>query len=119
MRVNVFSGITSTLFMVAAIALFDSGANSTFVVVLTIAISTTLISYLWIFPAVIKLRFSHKHVPRPYKFPGGDRGVLIGGGLVMFWIVLGSFTSVFPGILERPLDVERAFDTSLVGRSER
>jgi hypothetical protein len=23
------------------------------------------------------------------------------------------------GILERPLDVERAFDTSLVGRSER
>ena len=39
--------------------LFDSGANATFVVVLTIAISTTLISYLWIFPAVIKLRFSH------------------------------------------------------------
>jgi amino acid transporter len=118
-RVNVFSGITSTLFMVAAIALFDSGANSTFVVVLTIAISTTLISYLWIFPAVIKLRFSHKHVPRPYKFPGGDRGVLIGGGLVMFWIVLGSFTSVFPGILEDLFGIDYGFvDTWGVTRAK-
>jgi amino acid transporter len=77
--------------------------------VLTIAISTTLISYLWIFPAVIKLRFSHPHVPRPYKFPGCDRGVLIGGGFVVFWILIGSFTSVFPGVLEGIFGIDYDF----------
>jgi amino acid transporter len=99
-RVNVLSGVVSSAFMIAALAIFNGGANATFVVVLTIAISTTLISYLWIFPAVIRLRFTHAHVPRPYKFPGGTRGVVLGGGLVMFWITIGAFTSVFPGVLE-------------------
>jgi amino acid transporter len=108
-RVNVLSGVVSTAFMVAALAVFDGGANASFLVVLTIAISTTLISYLWVFPAVIRLRFSHSHVSRPYRFPGGDRGVLIGGGLVMFWIALGTFTSVFPGVLEGLFGIDYDF----------
>ena len=44
-RVNVMSGLVATAFCVAAIAFFHSGADSTFQVVLDIAISTTLISY--------------------------------------------------------------------------
>src|SRR3954451_19075333 len=50
-RVNVMSGIAATIFMVVAVAAFNGGQDSKFLVVLTIAISTTLISYLWIFPA--------------------------------------------------------------------
>jgi amino acid transporter len=100
-RVNVLSGVVSTLLMAAAVGLFDSGANATFVVVLTIAISTTLISYLWVFPAAIKLRWSHPEVPRPYRFPG-RAGMIVGGVLVMFWTSLGAFTSVFPGVFEQP-----------------
>src|SRR3954447_24654148 len=64
-RVNVMSGIVSTIFCFSAIAFFDSGADSTFAIVLTIAISTTLISYLWIFPAAWKLRHTHPNVNRP------------------------------------------------------
>jgi len=108
-RVNVLSGVVSTLFMAAAVGLFDSGANATFVVVLTIAISTTLISYLWVFPAAIKLRWSHPEVPRPYRFPGGSAGMIVGGVLVMFWTSLGAFTSVFPGVLERLFGVDYDF----------
>src|SRR5918912_4292660 len=55
-RVNVLSGITSSIFCIVAIAAFNGGAKPKFTVVLDIAISTTLISYLWIFPSVIKLR---------------------------------------------------------------
>jgi amino acid transporter len=99
-RVNTMSGIFATVFMIVAVASFNGGTDSKFVVVLTIAISTTLISYLWVFPAAMKLRFSHPHVRRPYRVPGGDRGMWIVGGLTTFWVALGSFVAVFPGTLE-------------------
>src|SRR4051812_8326481 len=53
-RVNIMSGVVSTLFMVAAQTLGDGGNNATFVVVLYLATSTTLLSYLLIFPAALK-----------------------------------------------------------------
>ena len=53
-RVNVMSGIVSTVFCFSAIAFFNSGENATFQIVLDIAISTTLISYIWIFPAALQ-----------------------------------------------------------------
>ena len=56
----------------AAVAFFNSGADSTFQVVLDIAISTTLLSYVMIFPAILKLRYSHGDVPRPYTFRSGS-----------------------------------------------
>jgi amino acid transporter len=100
-RVNTMSGIFASIFMIVAVASFHGGADAKFVVVLTIAISTTLISYLWVFPAAVKLRFSHPHVYRPYRVPGGDRGMWIVGILTTFWVALGSFVAVFPGVLEK------------------
>jgi amino acid transporter len=84
-----------------AVASFHGGTDAKFVVVLDIAISTTLISYLWVFPAVLKLRSTHPHVPRPYHVPGGAAGMWIAGGLITFWVALGSWVAVFPGTLER------------------
>jgi amino acid transporter len=51
LRANLLSGVIATVFSIAAILLLNSGAASTFGVVLNIAISTTLISYILIFPA--------------------------------------------------------------------
>ena len=92
-----------------AVAAFDAGANSKFVVVLTIAISTTLISYLWIFPAAVKLRSSHGHVNRPYRVPGGRDGIRGGG---RHHHVLGRarlVVAVFPGTLEELFGLEYDF----------
>jgi glutamate:GABA antiporter len=100
-RVNTMSGIFASIFMIIAVASFHGGADAKFVVVLTIAISTTLISYLWVFPAAVKLRFSHPHVYRPYRVPGGNRGMWLVGILTTFWVALGSFVAVFPGVLEK------------------
>src|SRR3954452_21492242 len=51
-RVNVLSGVVASAFTIAAIQLLQHQSTAdAFTVVLTIAISTTLISYLWIFPA--------------------------------------------------------------------
>jgi amino acid transporter len=100
-RVNTMSGIVSSVFMIVAVAAFSGGTNSKFVVVLDIAISTTLISYLWIFPAALKLRYTRGHVHRPYHVPGGEGGIWISSALITVAVALGSWVSVFPGTLEK------------------
>jgi glutamate:GABA antiporter len=102
-RVNVMSGIAATIFMIVGVNLNRGSTASTFVVVLYMAISTTLISYIAIFPAVIKLRYSHPDVPRPYRLPGGDLGAWIAGIICTAFVVLASFVAVFPDVIEKLL----------------
>ena len=64
----------ATVFMVAAVLLLNSGSADTFGVVLNIAISTTLLSYIVIFPSVYLLRRAYPDVPRPFRFPGPATG---------------------------------------------
>jgi amino acid transporter len=117
-RVNVLSGLASTAFCVTAITAFNSGSDATFQVVLDIAISTTLISYLWVFPAVIKLRYTHPHVHRPYRIPGDLTGMWLAAGITTFWTALGSFVAVFPGVLESLFGIDYNFrDTWGVSRA--
>jgi glutamate:GABA antiporter len=116
-RVNVMSGVASSIFMILAVAAFNSGQDSKFLVVLTIAISTTLISYLWIFPAALKLRYTHPHVHRPYRVPYGKAGMWVAAGLTTFWVALGSWVAVFPGTLEKLFGIDYNFtDTWGVSR---
>ena len=75
-RVNVLSGVVVDVFMVVAVAASTAATNATFQVVLDIAISTTLLSYIWIFPAVLKLRYTHPDIPRPYILPCGKAAAL-------------------------------------------
>ena len=112
-RVNVMSGIASSIFCVAAIELLkrESTANA-FTVVLDIAISTTLLSYLWVFPSVLKLRYSHGHVHRPYRHPWGKAGIWASTILVTFWILLGSWVAIFPDTLEKLFGVGYGFKGS-------
>jgi glutamate:GABA antiporter len=112
-RVNVMSGVASSVFCIAAITLLkhQSTANA-FTVVLDIAISTTLLSYLWIFPAVLKLRYSHPSVPRPYRHPWGMTGIWISTILTTGWILLGSFEAIFPDVLEKVFGVGYGFKGS-------
>jgi len=112
-RVNVMSGIASSIFCITAIELLKHQSTaSAFTVVLDIAISTTLLSYLWIFPAALKLRYSHPHVHRPYLHPWGMAGIWVSTILTTFWIALGSFEAVFPDVLEKVFGVGYGFKGS-------
>jgi amino acid transporter len=99
-RVNILSGVVSTIFMIAAVNLSTGKNASTFTVVLYLATSTTLLSYLLIFPAALKLRYSHPDVERPYRVPGGMAGMWLFTVLTTGWMVLGSWVAVFPGTLD-------------------
>ena len=67
--------------MVLAHELSSGSSAKYFGAVLGVALLTTTMSYLLIFPALIKLRYSHGHVHRPYMVPGGMAGVWIVGCL--------------------------------------
>lgn len=68
-RVNIFSGIVSTVVVILGELITRGNAVKYFDAVLGIAISTTLISYLLIYPALWKLRRSYPDVPRPFRMP--------------------------------------------------
>jgi amino acid transporter len=104
-RVNVMSGVAATFFMVAAVNLLNGSHADAFTVVLFMAISTTLLSYLFIFPTVIKLRYSHPDVERPYRVPGGNAGVWSAGVVATLWILLAAWVAIFPDTIERALGV--------------
>ena len=95
--VNLCSGIAATAVMVLAFAITGGNALKYFTVVLGLVISTTTISYIVIFPALIRLRMSHPHVNRPYRVPGGMPMAWIVGGLCTFWAVVASVVLIYPG----------------------
>jgi amino acid transporter len=68
-RVNIFSGIVATIIVILAETITSGDAAKYFGAVLGVTISTTLISYLAIYPAVWKLRRSHPDVSRPFRMP--------------------------------------------------
>jgi amino acid transporter len=86
-RVNVFSGIVATLTLVLAQLITQGDAAKFFGAVLGVTISTTLISYLLIYPALWKLRVSRPEVHRPYRMP-------MHRGLTVVLMILLAFTVV-------------------------
>jgi amino acid transporter len=95
--VNLLSGIVATVVMVLAFMMAGGDANKYFAAVLGLTISTTTISYLGIFPALLKLRLSHPHVPRPYRVPGGLGGVAVVTALTTLFAALATIGLLWPG----------------------
>jgi amino acid transporter len=77
---NTLTGIAATITMIAAVLItaYGSGSITTlFALVLGFVISTTVLSYLFIFPSFLILRYKYPNVHRPYKVPGGMIGAWV------------------------------------------
>jgi glutamate:GABA antiporter len=94
---NVLSGLVATVLMIAAFQINGANSSRYFAAVLGLTISTTTISYLFIFPALIKLRYSRPDVPRPYRVPGGMVGAWICSVVPTFWALLATVALLWPG----------------------
>ncbi len=93
-RVNIFSGIVATLIVILAETITSGNAAKYFGAVLGVTISTTLISYLGIYPAVWKLRRSHPEVARPFRMPWMRPLTVI----LMVLIVVATIQLIMPGL---------------------
>jgi amino acid transporter len=99
LAVNTMSGITATVAMVAAILVnsFGSGNITTlFALVIGFVISTTTLSYLFIFPAYLILRRKYPGIHRPYKVPGGMVGAVLVTVLPLAYAAIASYFILIP-----------------------
>jgi amino acid transporter len=96
--VNLLSGVVATLVMVLASVLTSGSSEKYFSVVLGLAVSTTIISYIAIFPAFVKLRYNHAHVPRPFRVPGGMAVAWVVSIVTTAWAVLATVVLLWPGL---------------------
>ena len=96
-NVNLMSGVVSTIVLIAALSITEGDASKYFIAALGLAISTTTISYLAIFPTLWKLRISHPDVPRPYRVPGGTIGAALISIVCFGWAALATVSLLFPG----------------------
>jgi len=97
--VNTMSGITASIAMIAAILITAFGSGSIvllFGLVLGFVISTTTLSYLFIFPSFIVLRYKYPNVRRPYRVPGGMVGAWICMLLPLAYAAIASFFVLWP-----------------------
>jgi len=97
--VNLLSGIVATVFMIAAFSLTSGSTAKYFTAALGLAISTTTISYLAIFPALYLLRRKYPDVERPYTAPGGNNGAIAISGITLLWTVVAVVALLWPGAL--------------------
>ncbi|HTY72287.1 MAG TPA: APC family permease [Actinomycetes bacterium] len=93
-RVNLLSGLLGTAVLVGAHEISGGNAGKYFGAVLGIAVSTTLISYLAVFPALWMLRRKFPDHPRPFRAPWAPFLSILLTGL----IVLATIQILLPGI---------------------
>ncbi|MDT4937226.1 MAG: glutamate:GABA antiporter [Pseudonocardiales bacterium] len=93
-RVNLLSGVVSTAVFVAVLEITSGNAAKFFTVALSLAISTTLISYLAIFPAAWMLRRRRPEDNRPYRSPWLPFTTIITTVAILFCTV----ELLFPGL---------------------
>ncbi|WP_432969270.1 APC family permease [Dactylosporangium sp. CA-233914] len=96
--VNLLSGLLSTVVMLVAFWLSGGSADRYFAAALGVAISTTTIAYLGIFPTLVRLRHTHPGQPRPFRVPGGMAGAWIASGLTTFWAAVATVWLLWPGL---------------------
>lgn len=98
--VNAMSGIVATIAMIAAVLVsefFASGNIATlFSLVFGFTISTTTLSYLFIFPSYLILRYKYPNVHRPYTVPGGMVGAWIVTILPLLYAAVAAYFILIP-----------------------
>ncbi|MFB7511954.1 MULTISPECIES: APC family permease [unclassified Streptomyces] len=93
-RVNVLSGVVATGVLVLTHELTGGNTAKYFGAVLSLALSTTLISYLFIFPALPALRSKFPLVERPYRAPWPR----VTGTVLTLLIAFATLQLVAPGL---------------------
>jgi len=97
--VNLASGVIASVMCVLVFLLSKGSLASFFAVMLALAISTTTLSYMFVFPALVILRRRHPETERPYRVPGGKVGAWATVITTEAFVVVTVVTLVWPGAL--------------------
>jgi amino acid transporter len=82
--------------VVSLLYVFIPSVSNAYWVLSALTVLLLCIVYMFVFAAVIKLRYSQPDVPRAFKIPGGTVGVWIVGGVGFFATAFTFFVSTIP-----------------------
>ncbi len=99
----VLMGIVGSI-MCFIVFLVTSGSLHSFIVVM-IALDTslTVVVYVFLIPAMVRLRTTHAHVHRPFIVPGGAVGLWACAAITWILSVITCITLLWPGLINNML----------------
>jgi glutamate:GABA antiporter len=96
--VNLVSGVVGSV-MCVLVFTTSSSLGSFFAVMLALTISTTVLTYVFVFPALIILRRKYPDADRPYRVPGGTAGAWLAVITSEAFVIVTVITLVWPGAI--------------------
>ncbi len=103
----------SLISLIALSFILFEDVNLVFLVLTSTAVLLYSLMYLLMFMAVIRLRYTHPHIPRPYRVPGGNWGIWLLGVIGML-TAIGCFAIGFIPPPSLPFSPE-SFEGLMVG----
>ncbi len=97
--VNITSGVISSIMCVLVFVVTSGSLAHFFGVMLALVISTTAVSYVFVFPALVKLRYRYPQAHRPYRVPGGMAGAWVAVIITEAFVVVTAVTLLWPGAI--------------------
>jgi glutamate:GABA antiporter len=95
--VNLASGVVASAFVFLVFLLTSGKLEDFFEVMLSLTVSTTAVSYIFIFPALVRLRQLYPETERPYRVPGGMAGAWAAAIITEAFVVVTGVTLLWPG----------------------
>ena len=97
--VNILSGLIASAFVCFAFLITHGSLANFFSVMIALVISTTSVSYVLVFPALIVLRRRYPDVHRPYRVPGGPVGAWVAVVITELFVIVTAITLLWPGAI--------------------
>jgi glutamate:GABA antiporter len=110
--VNLSSGVLGSLMCIVVFIATNGSLKSFFAVMLALTISTTTLSYIFIFPALTVLRRRYPTAHRPYRVPGGPLGAWTAVILTEAFVIVTVVTLVWPGAINELFGQSYSVQTS-------
>jgi glutamate:GABA antiporter len=97
--VNLASGVIGSAFVFFVFLITSGSLANFFSVMIALVISTTSVSYIFVFPALVILRKKYPGADRPYRVPGGMAGAWVAAVICELFVVVTAVTLLWPGAI--------------------
>jgi glutamate:GABA antiporter len=97
--VNLGSGVVASGFVFFVFLATSGKLESFFAIMLGLTVSTTAVSYFFIFPALVRLRQLYPDTHRPYRVPGGMAGAWAAAIITELFVIVTAVTLLWPGAI--------------------
>jgi amino acid transporter len=91
--------VVASAICVVVLLATNGSLKSFFAVMLALTVSSTTLSYLFIFPALTILRRRYPNADRPYRVPGGTVGAWAAVIITELFVIVTVVTLVWPGAI--------------------